>query len=108
MAMVIAIVTALFGWIVVSKVNANLVHQDQIWLIVLGLLGGGFIALVGRLPRFVVGGIVTVLLGVILAFLGTPRSVGFGIFFAVVGCFFLVSGSVVFIRFIRKPVEGGE
>ena len=93
---------ALFG--VVPRLS-----QPDRWLLAgTGLLGGALTAWCGRLPRFVVGGAVTAAAGVLVAFAGVPPQIGFTMLFGFQGLMVLVSGGVVFLRFIRQPIETGE
>jgi len=79
------------------------------WLLAgTGLLGGALIAWCGRLPRFVIEGIVMAATGVFLAFSGVSLEMGFAILLGFQGLVTLVSGCVVFLRFIRQPMETGE
>jgi len=79
------------------------------WLLAgTGLLGGALIAWCGRLPRFVIEGIVMAATGVFLAVAGVSLEIGFAILLGFQGLVTLVSGSVVFLRFIRQPTETGE
>lgn len=83
--------------------------QPDRWLLAgTGLLGGALMAWCGRLPRFVVGGAVTAAVGVFVAFAGVSLRIGFTTLFGFQGLAILVSGSVVFLRFIRQPIETGE
>ena len=79
------------------------------WLLAgTGLLGGALIAWCGRLPRFVSEGVVMAATGVFLAFAGVSLDIGFAILLGFQGLVTLVSGGVVFLRFIRQPMETGE
>ena len=79
------------------------------WLLAgTGLLGGALIAWCGRLPRFVIEGVVMAATGVFLAFAGVSLDIGFAILLGFQGLVTLVSGGVVFLRFIRQPMETGE
>jgi hypothetical protein len=93
---------ALFG------VETWVSHPDRWLLAGTGLLGGGLIAWCGRLPRFIIGGVVMAATGVFLAFAGVSLAIGFTILYGFQGLVTLVSGGVVFLRLIRQPVETGE
>ena len=73
-----------------------------------GLFGGALVAWCGRQPRFVVGGVVMAAAGLLLAFSGVSLPAGFAILFGFLGLMALVSGSVVLVRFIRRPIGAGE
>jgi len=83
--------------------------QPDRWLLAgTGLFGGSLVALCGRLPRFVVGGVAMAVTGVWVAFSGLPLMAGFTILFGVSGLMACISGGVVFLRFIRQPAEAGQ
>jgi hypothetical protein len=72
-------------------------------------IGGGLLAtLSGRIPRFFIGGGVMAAIGISVAFSGVSLGLGFTILFGLMGALTLVSGCVVFLLFLRKPVESGE
>jgi hypothetical protein len=93
---------ALFG------VMTRLSHPDPWLLAGSGLLGGALLAWCGRLPRFVIGGVVMAATGALLAFAGVSLQIGFTMLYGFQGLVTLVSGGVVFLRFIREPMEKGE
>ena len=83
--------------------------QPDRWLLAgTGLFWGAVLAWSGRLPRFVIGGAVMATTGVLVAFSGVSREAGFAILFGFQGLLSLVSGCVVFLRFIRQPIERGD
>jgi len=83
--------------------------QPDRWLLAgTGLSGGALLAWCGRLPRFVVGGVVMAAAGVLVAFAGVSLETGFAMLFGFQGLLTLASGGVVFLQFIRQPVETGE
>jgi hypothetical protein len=83
--------------------------QPDRWLLAgTGLAGGALWAGCGRLPRFVIGGVLMAAAGVLVAFSGVSLGAGFTILFGSLGLLTLVSGGVVFLRFIRQPIETGE
>jgi hypothetical protein len=73
-----------------------------------GLFGGALAALSGQLPRFVAGGVLMAATGVLTASAGVSLPAGFAILFGFVGILALVSGGLVFLRFVRQPIERGE
>ena len=93
---------ALFG------VVPRLARPDAWLLAGTGLFGGALMALGGRLPRFVIGGLLMAATGMILACFGVSLELGFAIFFGFEGGVCLVSGGIVFLRFMRQPPETGE
>lgn len=79
------------------------------WLLAgTGLFGGALAALCGRLPRFVIGGVLLAAMGILLAYSGVPLNLGFAILFGFEGVLSLVSGAIVCLRFMRQPLEAGE
>lgn len=93
---------ALFG------VAPQLSQPDRWILAGTGLLGGALVAWCGQLPRFVIGGLVMAATGICVAFSGVSMEIGFAILFGLQGLLALISGGVVFLRFIRAPVETAE
>jgi MFS family permease len=75
-----------------------------------GIGGGVLAAIAGRLPRFVIGGVVMAVTGLALAFSRASLGTGFAILYGLMGALSLLSGCVVFLLFMRKPaaVEEGE
>jgi len=93
---------ALFG------VVPRLSHPDRWLLAGTGLFGGALAAYCGRLPRFVIGGALMAAAGLLVAFSGVPLLAGFAILFGFQGLVALISGSIAFLRLIRRPIEAGE
>ena len=73
-----------------------------------GIGGGVLAAIAGRLPRFVIGGVVMAVTGLALAVSGASLATGFAILYGLIGLLALLSGCVVFVLFMRTPAEGGE
>lgn len=93
---------ALFG--VVTQFS-----QPDRWVLAgTGLFGGALAGLCGRLPRFVIGGVLMAATGIFVALYGVSLQIGFAILFGFQGILALISGGVVFLRFIRQPIETGE
>jgi hypothetical protein len=83
--------------------------QPDVWRLAgTGLIGGAILAWGGRLPRFVMQGAVMATAGVLVAFSGVRLETGFAILFGFQGLMILVSGCVVFLRFVRQPIERGD
>jgi hypothetical protein len=96
-----AMAVALFGLVQLS--------QPDRWVLVgTGLFGGALAALSGGLPRFVVGGVLIAATGMVLAASGVSLQTGFAILFGFQGLLALISGGVVFLRFIRQPIDPGK
>jgi hypothetical protein len=69
-------------------------------------IGGGFLmAYAGRLPRFVVGGVLMAVVGIALGFSRVTLETGSLILYGSMGMLSLVSGCVVLLRFLRTPNE---
>lgn len=78
------------------------------WILAGTGIGGGVLAVyAGRLPRYVVGGVVMALTGIALAFSRVSLGVGYTILYGSMGILSLVSGCVVLLMFLRRPVAGG-
>jgi hypothetical protein len=103
-SIVLASLVALVSLLVVTRLPLS----DRWLLAGTGLFGGALAAWCGRLPRFVIGGALMAATGVFVAFSGVSLQGGFAILFGFQGLATLVSGGVVFLRFIREPIETGE
>ncbi len=73
-----------------------------------GIGGGLLAALSGRIPRFVIGGVVMAATGILVAFSRVSLGLGFTILYGLMGALSLVSGLTVFLLFMREPTESGE
>jgi hypothetical protein len=79
------------------------------WLLATTGIGGGLLAILsGRLPRFVVGGVLMAVAGIFLCLIRVSLEMGFMILFGAMGLLSLVSGCVVLLLFTRRPAEAGE
>jgi small-conductance mechanosensitive channel len=79
------------------------------WLLAgTGIIGGALAVVAGRLPRFIIGGVIMAATGIYLAFSGVSLTVGFAILYGLMGLLSLVSGCVVLMLFLRQPAEAGE
>lgn len=104
----LVIVLAALLALALSEVLTRLLLPDRWLLAATGLLGGALIAWCGRLPRFLIEGVVMAATGVFLAFAGVSLEIGSTMLLGFQGLVTLVSGGVVFLRFIRQPMETGE
>ena len=68
-----------------------------------GIAWGFLAAYAGRLPRYVVGGVLMAAGGICLGFSGVSFDMGSLILYGSMGILSLVSGSVVLLRFISAP-----
>jgi hypothetical protein len=76
-----------------------------------GIGGGVLAAIAGKLPRFITGGAVMAVTGLVLAFSAVSLATGFAILYGLMGALSLLSGCVVFLHFLhfmRLPAEPGE
>ena len=73
-----------------------------------GIGGGVLAAIAGKLPRFITGGAVMAVTGLVLAFSAVSLATGFAILYGLMGALSLLSGCVVFLHFMRLPIEAGD
>lgn len=104
----IGITLAVVAAVVLFGVVTQFSKPDRWVLAGTGLFGGALTALSGRLPRFVIGGVLMAATGMVIAFTGVSLQIGFAVLFGFQGLLALISGGVVFLRLIRQPVEPGE
>jgi hypothetical protein len=104
----VGITVAVVAAVVLFGVVPQFSQPDRWVLAGTGLFGGALAALIGQLPRFVIGGVLMAATGMVVAFSGVSPEVGFAVIFGFQGLLALISGSVVFLRFIRQPIEPGE
>jgi hypothetical protein len=105
MAMGFAFAVAVVAAIAASKGS----FPPASWVLAGTGIGGGLLAaLSGRIPRFVVGGVVIAVTGLLLAFSRVSLDVGFMILYGSMGVLSLVSGCTVLLLFLRKPDAAGE
>jgi len=79
--------------------------SDQWVLAGAGILGGALAAFCGKLPRFIVHGGLIATIGLMAAYERLSLLLGFALMFGLSGIAILVSGSVVFARFMRQSGE---
>jgi hypothetical protein len=94
--------------LVLFGVVPRLSHPEAWRLAGSGLFGGAVLALGGRLPRFVIQGVLFAIGSVALALSGVPEDLGFTIVFGCYGLIALSSGCMVMRRFLREPIEPAE
>lgn len=73
--------------------------------IVIGVFVGGVEALVGRSPRFLAMGALTVACGILLAFSHLHLELRFTVFYGFTGAMALISGAIVLAHFLRANAE---
>lgn len=79
------------------------------WLFVgMGIFGGAIMIFLVRLTRYLIGGVIMVVLGVLLALCGFSLNAGLAILYGFAGLLALISGSVVFFLILHQPAETGE
>lgn len=113
LASVIAVVAALAMFKVVLATHRGVAHWGPFpptgWAIVgIGIYGGAFMVLRARLPRYLIGGVVMALLGILLAFSKLSIILGLTILLGFAGLLPVISGCVVFLLFLRQPTERSE
>lgn len=79
---------------------------DRGMFIAIGVLVGGAEAFVGRSPRFVVMGALTVGCGFLLAFCPRPVELRFAVLYAFTGAGALVCGAIALTRFMHTSADG--
>jgi hypothetical protein len=92
----------------IFAIAARALPPDSWLLATTGILVGAFTAYAGRLPRFVIGGVLMAATGICLALVSFSLEMGFALLFSAMGLLSLVSGCVVFLLFIRRPVQAVE
>jgi len=95
---------------VTASVTAWAAYRGEIppasWLLAgIGIGGGLLMVQAGRLPRFVVGGALMAGVGIALGFSRVTFEVGSLVLYGSMGILSLVSGCVVFLRFMRMPKD---
>jgi hypothetical protein len=73
-----------------------------------GIFGGAIAAFAGRLPRFIIGGVMMAAAGILVALSGVSLEMGFTILYGFAGLLSLLSGCVVFSILLRQSTEAGE
>jgi|ERR1035437_2799906 hypothetical protein len=97
-----------FFLVLYAALFMRLPNMDNWVLAGTGLYVGAIWAFIGRSRRFVVSGLLDAVTGIALAFARISVENRLGILFTVMGIVALLSGCVVFVRFIRQPREAGE
>lgn len=83
-------------------------HPDRAIIAGGGALLGAAVALAGKLPRFIVNGVLIATLGIGLSLCELSLNTGVATFMGLSGLLLLISGSVALLRLIRQPAETGE
>jgi hypothetical protein len=79
------------------------------WMVAGIGIGGGLLAVyAGRLPRYVVGGVLMAVVGIFLAFSRVSFEMGSLILYGSIGMLSLISGCVVLLRFVRMKNEEAD
>lgn len=101
LAFVIAVVTA----VVVSK---GAMPPSSWFVAGIGIGGGALAAYAGKIPRFVIGGVIMALVGIVVGLSRVSLGMGQAILYGVMGVLSLCSGVIVLVIFLRKQDEGSE
>lgn len=104
----IGITLAMLVAVFLFGVITQFARPEQWVLAGTGLFGGALAALGGQLPRFVIGGALVATTGIAIALAGVSLQIGFAVLFGFQGLLALISGAVVFLRFMWQPAEPGE
>ena len=91
-----------------GEVVSHLAHPERGILAGAGLLAGTVAALLGKVPRFVIAGILFATLGIGLAIFDVSLIMGLVIFLGTTGLLSLLSGSVALFRLVRRPADADE
>ena len=79
------------------------------WMLGLnGIVLGAIMIWRGRLPRYRIGGVALMVLGILIGLSGVTTFVGWMILGGCAGLLPIIAGSVVFLRYLRQPAEIGE
>lgn len=98
---------------VIAAVAAVVVSKGAIppasWFVAgIGIGGGALAAYAGKIPRFVIGGVIMALVGIVVGLSRVSLGMGQAILYGVMGVLSLCSGVFVLIIFLRKRDEGSE
>jgi hypothetical protein len=106
---VVGIASAVAGAVVVVIAASRRLFPPDSWILAeTAIVLGAMAVLSGRSPRFMVGGALVTLAGVLIAVRGVSLDPGMAMLLGFAGLLALVSGVVVFWRFLRQPAEGSE
>lgn len=89
---------------IVGSVTHGL-RRDHWILVVLGILFGTAQIFLAWMPRFFVNGILTLATGIVLGLSAVSIEFGLALFFSFVGLLSMISGLIVFARFLHKPLK---
>lgn len=108
-AAAVAAAVAIATYIFIRESHSSTTFSATSWLLAgTGIIGGAIAAFAGRLPRYVIGGMIMAATGIYLAISGVSLDVGFAILYGLIGLLSLVSGCVVLLLFVRQPAQEGE
>jgi hypothetical protein len=105
LAAVIALSTAIGLGAMALKVELN---DVKMWLLpAVGIMFGGFTAIVGRLPRFWITGGLAFCLGIALPLTHMEFELCMALFFLIMGIVELFTGAIVLVRLLHHRHEAG-
>ena len=98
---------------VIAAVSAVVVSKGAMppasWFVAgIGIWGGALAAYAGKIPRFVIGGMIMALVGIVVGLSRVSLGAGQAILYGVMGVLSLCSGVIVLVIFLRKQDEGSE
>ena len=105
---ILLVAAAIFALSLVAALWLKLPNLDRWILAALGLYVGAVWAFIGQTLRFRIVAAISAATGILLAFTALSMQLCLAIFFGMSGLITLLSGLVVFIRFMRLPIEAGE
>jgi hypothetical protein len=101
-------IACLVGAAAAFAASRNLFPSASWMLAGTGIFGGAIAAFAGRLPRFIIGGVMVAATGILVALSGVSLEMGLAILFVFAGLLSLLSGCVVFSILLRQSTEAGE
>jgi hypothetical protein len=101
-------IACLVGAAAAFAASRNLFPSASWMLAGTGIFGGALAGLTGRLPRFIIGGVMVAATGILVALSGVSLEMGLTILFVFAGLLSLLSGCIVFSILLRQSTEKGE
>lgn len=105
---IIVCIAFLVGGLAAFALSKGAVPPASWFVAGIGIWGGALAAYAGKIPRFVIGGVIMALVGIGVGFSRVSLGAGQAILYGVMGVLSLCSGVVVLIIFLRKRDEGSD